>query len=1141
MLLSMCLFMGAGVTDAGETCKITVNYIYQSDKTAVAPTAVLEARKGETLTQGIDLPQRDSFTPQLEKNYKGVSIDNLNNQLVFNEYSVTGNVTINVLYVAGQATYTVEFHFQNIDNDEYTKDETKTRTVEGDVNAYTEAVATAYPGFTAEKFEQQQITPDGKTCIKIFYTRNYYMVQFNSNGGVNGPAPVYAKYGAQLSVPAAPTKTGYRFQGWYYNGEQLVDGKTVDGNVTYTAAWEAESENASVTVVYWGQNANDNEYSYYGAVELANQNVNRNLTWDDVKSQTAYTCGFEVHTHTSDCKLTCAHAGSHAFALSCVGLDGAAPVDPNQYGDGDARTHFEDSCKKKDDCKKAKLKEHLKNGSVCQYKDGEGILGTDYYYFLYFDGVYYKISSELYNQLKSNTGAQVTHGRDTYYVYEWNGKCLHKHTDACYDCGKIEHTHSNDCKRSLDSKMDPALWKMVRSDTVKVSADGSTVMNVYYDRVKFTLKFLDARSGEEVYTITEKWGANIGEEFSTYVSPKFQQWSLNPRDKTYTNYIGVMPSENVTYYGSTPTGRGTTEFFYYGEKLPGETKVANTDIQQDGKWYKRLFKCSFDGSNYIVSKEDFYSFEGYTFSYGYDGAGNKMEEPGKYGEMNGSKFYYSRNAYTLSFFSGDNANPIHTEKPKFEQPLNAFADFKPDTPPQGVEADSEFAGWYLNPQCTGEQYDLSEHKMPSNDIALYAKWVNCSYTVRTYTDSTCMELCSYEGAISTQSVLKHETAKAPLDPTKSGNVFVGWFYKDENGKEQPFSFQMEITKDYNLYPKWSDKADVSYTVEYKDHATGKTIATEDKFTTRIGNQVTITAKPIDNYFPEESSFSETIDVADKVVTVWYTSATVKHYTVRYVEIVNGQPQDLIHQVSKTTRSMRVVERAETIPGYTAKQFEIAHDVTAGEDNFEIVFEYVKYVTINYVPLEGGEVDPGAETLIRTTGEAQGSTAKPNDGYKFVGWYNNAKCTGEPVSTDAKFVPQQVNGVYEEATYYAKFELDVFDLTITKAGDKDKIDQNQIFVFHVASANGETDMDVTVKGTGSVTIKGLPLGTTYTVTEDTNWTWQYTPDKSEEVFTPSGDYSVTFTNTYSKSNWLTSFAEVINKWINGKIEQTEIKN
>ena len=117
---------------------------------------------------------------------------------------------------------------------------------------------------------------------------------------------------------------------------------------------------------------------------------------------------------------------------------------------------------------------------------------------------------------------------------------------------------------------------------------------------------------------------------------------------------------------------------------------------------------------------------------------------------------------------------------------------------------------------------------------------------------------------------------------------------------------------------------------------------------------------------------------------------------------------------------------------------------------------------------------------------------------------------------------------------------MFDLTIKKAGEN--IDQNQIFVFHVASADGVTAMDVTVKGAGSVTIKGLPLGTTYTVTEDTKWTWQYTPDQVTKNVEINGTTAeVTFTNTYSKSNWLTSFAEVINKWINGQIQQTEIKN
>lgn len=1142
MLLSMCLFLGAGVTEDGETCKVTVNYIYQSDKTAVAPTAVLEASKGETLNQEIDLPQRDSFTPQLEKSYDGVSIDNVNNQLVFDKYSVTGDVTINVLYVAGQAKYTVEFYFQNINNDEYTKDESQTKTVWGDVNAYTDVVATAYPGFTAEKFEQLKITPDEKTCIKIHYTRNYYMVQFNSNGGVNGPAPIYAKYDTTYKMPQGPEKVGYDFAGWFDSDDKLVTQGIVKANVTYTAQWTPKSNEAGVTVVYWGQNANDDEYSYYGAAELTNQKVDGKLTWNDVKSQTAYTCGFEEHKHTSDCKLTCAHAGSHDFALSCVGLDGATSVNPNSYGDNDAKKHFENQCTGTKACKKTDLKRYLKNGSVCQYKDGTDS-GTDYYYFLYFEGEYYKISSELYNNLKSDTGAQVKHRRDTYYVYEWNGKCLHTHTAACYSCGKIEHTHSDACKKPLGAKMDSNLWEYKTSDKVTVDAAGNTVMNVYYKRTKFTLTFVrhDETLGTYTTELTAPWGKTIESDFDqivaeeksnleTYNASHYREYDLfgwkDSTTRKYTDKVMIMPSVNKDLTATLVYGGTELSMYYYAADLQGNYPEEPS------------FTITFAGDNSVtVTEDDYYEWEGFEIN---------KEMSTKTGKTaNGAKFYYDRKAYDLKFFSGNNAVPVKSERPKFEQPLDAFADFKPERPPQGVEADSEFAGWYLNPQCTGEQYDLTKHTMPANNIALYAKWVNRSCTVCTYTDSTCMEPCSYEGAIPTQPVLKHETAKAPLDPTKSGNVFVGWFYEDENGKEQPFSFQMEITKDYNLYPKWSDKADVSYTVEYKDRETGKTIATKDKFTTRIGNQVTITAKPIDNYFPEESSFSETIDVADKVVTVWYTSATVKSYTVRYVEIVNGQQKDLIDPVPKTTRSMRVVEQAKTIPGYTAKQFEIAHDVTAGEDNFEIVFEYVKYVTINYFALEGGSVTRDAETLIRTTGKAQGSTPKPNDGYKFVGWYTDKDCT-QPVDPDwvttdtNKLTPKQVSGVYKEATYYAKFELDVFDLTITKAGDKDKIDPNQIFVFRVVSTNGNTDMEVTVQGIGSVTIKGLPLGTTYTVTEETDWTWQYEPDKSEKVFTPSGDYSVTFTNTYSKSNWLTSFAEVINKWINGEIKQTEIK-
>lgn len=1129
MLLSMCLFLGAGVTDG--TYKVTVNYIYESDSSPVAQATVLQVAKDETLNKEIAIPKQENYTPELADDAPtGIALDPATGMLKFTNFKPTGNVTVKVLYVAGNAKYTVNHYLQNLGDDEYTLD--KSVKLTGSIDAYTAAVADLYPGFTAGEVQQSKIAADGTTAVSIYYKRNYYMVQFAANGGVNGPEPIYAKYGTTYNMPEGPTKTGYDFAGWFDSGDHQVTEGIVKANVTYTAGWTPKSDKAGVTVVYWGQNANDDEYSYYGAAVLTDQKVGGSLAWDDVKSQTAYTCGLEEHAHTSDCKLTCAHAGSHALMLSCVGLDNAQSVDPNSdgFGDKDARTHFEDNG----------LKQYLKKeGSVCKYTNGYGgyvFIEYEYFYFLYLNGQYYQITSELYDSLKSGTGKSVKDGRDTYEVYQVKpSACQHKHTDACYDCGKIAHTHTADCKKSLGAKMDSSLWTYEKSDKVTVDAAGNTVMNVYYTRTKFTLTFvLDEAKTEGTYTktLTAPWGKKIESDFDQIVAEeksnleKFNEtygtnYHLSGwKDSTtgyYTDKVMIMPSVDKTLTATVENSTKLSSMYYYAADLQGNYPQ------------KPSFTITFAGSA-TVTEDEYYEWEGFEINK------EKSTKTGK--DANGATFYYDRKAYDLKFFSGNNAVPVKSERPKFEQPLSEFAAYKPETPPQGVESDAVFAGWYLNPQCTGEQYDLSKHTMPSNNIALYAKWVNRSYTVTTYTDESLKTPYEYGSYTGSQSVVKYEKGVAPTNPTKSGYVFVGWFYK-EDGVEKPFSFEMGITKDYDLYPKWSNEVNVNYTIRYVDSKTGNPITGDDTGSARIGSSVTVKSKPIDGYFPEKTSTSVQINQDGQVITLYYVPATEQTYTVKYVELINGEPHDIADSEAKTTSDQQVVETAKDIEGFTPDKYQKTLELTAGGENV-VIFYYTKQVTINYVALEGGSVTPETETLIRTTGTAQGSTATADASYKFVGWYDNRECTGNPVSTDAKFVPQQVNGVYEEATYYAKFELDVFDLTITKAGEN--IDQNQIFVFRVVSADGTTDMEVTVKGTGSVKIKGLPLGTTYTVTEDTGWTWQYKPEKETQDVEINGKTAeVTFTNTYSKSNWLTSFAEVINKWINGRIEQTEIKN
>ncbi len=87
----------------------------------------------------------------------------------------------------------------------------------------------------------------------------------------------------------------------------------------------------------------------------------------------------------------------------------------------------------------------------------------------------------------------------------------------------------------------------------------------------------------------------------------------------------------------------------------------------------------------------------------------------------------------------------------------------------------------------------------------------------------------------------------------------------------------------------------------------------------------------------------------------------------------------------------------------------------------------------------------------------------------------------------------------------------------------------VFKFHVASAENKVDMNVIIEvkipnQAESVTIKGLPQGT-YTVTEDTNWSWNFIVNNKSQTVNLAGETrtgSVDFVNTLH------------NKWLNDSV-------
>lgn len=290
--------------------------------------------------------------------------------------------------------------------------------------------------------------------------------------------------------------------------------------------------------------------------------------------------------------------------------------------------------------------------------------------------------------------------------------------------------------------------------------------------------------------------------------------------------------------------------------------------------------------------------------------------------------------------------------------------------------------------------------------------------------------------------------------------------------------------------------------------------------------------------------------ADGLVLNLYYDRIEYPYVFKFLEQGTDDKELADPVEGKARYQARVTQTAKNIPGYTLVSEEnqyidiaIEDPADTAEKNVRIFYYTENEIEIKYVAVEAdmGTVTPASETVKAITGTASGSTPKAEDGYKFVGWYKDEACTipvdKDWVDADNKLTPGKTKNYgtdekpkmgYEDATYYAKFEDDVAQLTITKQGAYSG-DENQSFVFTVTGPNGYSER-VVIYGNGSVTIKNLKPGA-YTVTEE-GWSWRYTPSGNGSInatISALEPGSVTFTNvrqteeSHSTDGW---------KWLGG---------
>ena len=282
--------------------------------------------------------------------------------------------------------------------------------------------------------------------------------------------------------------------------------------------------------------------------------------------------------------------------------------------------------------------------------------------------------------------------------------------------------------------------------------------------------------------------------------------------------------------------------------------------------------------------------------------------------------------------------------------------------------------------------------------------------------------------------------------------------------------------------------------------------------------------------------------ADGLELKLYYTRNSYPYQVRYLEQSTG---NVLHEPKNGSGKygQMVSESAIDIEGYdkvdpTSAAISIRIETPDDVARLNVITFYYteKTVEIKYVPVgpagaqNFGSVDPTSETVKIKTGTAAGSTPTAGDGFKFAGWYKDEACT-EPV-TGANWIvgnvikPQKENGMNIATTYYAKFEYDVADLTITKEGCS-AADQDQAFIFTIAGPEGYSNQ-IVIKGNGSVTIKGLKIGE-YTIHEESSWSWRYRCENQTVTLQPGVTNNVTMTNSRGTDKWLDDNASVDNRF------------
>lgn len=363
-----------------------------------------------------------------------------------------------------------------------------------------------------------------------------------------------------------------------------------------------------------------------------------------------------------------------------------------------------------------------------------------------------------------------------------------------------------------------------------IAGDGSTIVNVYYNRKTYTLTFYDrnynggANYNSKLHTITKKWGADIAKSewpnsFESYRSSN-SNWQIVKASgwgtlNKYLAYISTMPMNGGTLW-RPDTDDDELSATYYVEALVQDRTGGGTYNSVAKLWFVEHHVDEILGSSgFSVGDEDRYPITGFTLI-----TGRPSTSTGS--DYDGAEFYYRRNSYDIIYI---NVNSEETVSYRYQADISKAGEVVPEKP-STVPAGYVFTGWYADPEGS-TPYNFTGSTMPAENITVYAGWGPDEFEGKAYGSIDGGEII-WNKTINYGEIIDESVLPDPDKIVPEGYEWHGWCIRtgeEGNYTYTPFNFSQEIYSDIELYPYYTSAS--SFSVKYEGNG-GEILTTDSK-------------------------------------------------------------------------------------------------------------------------------------------------------------------------------------------------------------------------------------------------------------------------------------------------------------------------